>query len=147
MDKLRESEYFVVAGDLLIQVASADYSFFSQLGDNIGRMAEELSTLNLSKRGNTFCHSSLVFAWLELLGRRKNSAAPQFFRLAVDRYRNAIHEEESQYYLLNFLQILDLFPAIPASPLIEAVISKFEAGTTALGQLELSILDIGIGAV
>ena len=55
--------------------------------------------------------------------------------VAVERFRNAPTEDEAQHYLLNFLEILDCFPAVPTSPVAEAILSRYDAGSSPLRQL------------
>ncbi len=63
------------------------------------------NSLNISKRGDVIISTNLIFAFLQLFGKRKVSIAPQFFKLAVERYRQALNEDESHNYLINFLEI------------------------------------------
>jgi hypothetical protein len=62
--------------------------------------------LTLSKRGDVVIFTNLTFAFLHIFGRKKNQIAPQFFKLAVDKYRSNLNEDESQNFLLNFLNII-----------------------------------------
>lgn len=70
-------------------------------------------------------HSNLLFAFLQLFGKKKNAIAPQLFKLAVDRYRNTLNEDESHNYLFNFLQIIDIFPSIPTVGIAESILSRY----------------------
>lgn len=101
---------------------------------------EGLSTANLSKKGDTIIFTNILFALLQQFGRRKNAIAPQILTTAVERYRSAINEEESQNYLLNFLEVMEYFPSIPTTAIIEAILARYEAATTAIRELELDFL-------
>jgi hypothetical protein len=93
--------------------------------------------LSLSRRSQIVIFTDLVFAFLHAFGRRKNPIAPQFFKLAVDKYRSTINEDESHNYLLNFLNIIDIFPSIPTAGIVEAILFRYETSTAFIGQLEL----------
>lgn len=80
-------------------------------------------------------YSNLLFTFLHLLGKRKNALAPQLFKLALDRYKNALNEDESHNYLYNFLQIIEIFPSIPTNGIAEAILTRYENQTTYIGQL------------
>lgn len=81
--------------------------------------------LELSKRGDVLIHINLIFAFLHLFGRKKHAIAPQLYKLAVEKYKNSLNEEESHNYLLNFLQIIEIFPSIPANSIADAIILRY----------------------
>jgi hypothetical protein len=67
----------------------------------------------------------MLFAFLQLLAKKKNAIAPQFLRVAVERYRNSLNEDESHNYLLNFIETVDIFPSIPCSSMVEAILARY----------------------
>jgi hypothetical protein len=108
--------------------------------DNPARLVESLSSINISKRGDVMIYSNLLFAFLHLFGKKKNAIAPQLFKLAVDRYKSALNEDESHNYLFNFLQIIEIFPSIPTVGIAETILSRHENSISPIGQLEFDIL-------
>jgi len=47
--------------------------------------------LSLSKKSQVIIFTHLIFALLQLYGKKKNPIAPQLFKLAVDKYRSTIN--------------------------------------------------------
>lgn len=103
---MKNSQLFANAGTYLIKIIEYNYTNFIANGDNLARLFENMSSINISKRGDVMIYSNQLFAFLQLFGKKKNGIAPQLFKLAVDRYRNTINEDESHNYLYNFLQII-----------------------------------------
>lgn len=69
--------------------------------------------------------TNLIFGLLHVFGSKKNQIAPQLFKLAVDKYRNNLNEDESQNFLINFINIMEIFPSIPAVSITEAVLFRY----------------------
>lgn len=90
LENLKNSELFANAATFLIKVIEHNYNNFIS-PENSARIVEGLSSINLSKRGDIMIYSNLLFAFLQLFGKRKNAIAPQLFKLAVDHYRNALN--------------------------------------------------------
>ena len=91
--------------------------------------------LSLAKRSSVIIYANLLFAFLHTFGKRKNPIAPQFFKLAVDKYRGTINEDESHNFLFNFLNITEIFPSIPTASIVEAILFRYETSTCYIGQL------------
>lgn len=53
-------------------------------------MLDNLSLLNLFKRSDIIIQTDIIFAMLAVLGKRKNGLAPQYYKLAVEKYRNSL---------------------------------------------------------
>lgn len=98
-------------------------------------MVENLANVNLSKRGDVIIYTNMLFSFLQQFGKKKNAIAPQLFKLAVERYRGNLNEDESHNYLINFLQTIDTFPSIPSNAIAEAILTRYENSTTYIGQL------------
>ena len=81
--------------------------------------------LSLSKRSKVIIFTNLVFAFLHTFGRKKNPIAPQFFKLAVDKYRSSLNEDESINYLTNFINAIEIFPSIPTVGIVEAILFRY----------------------
>ena len=125
IENIKNSELFINAASFLLKIAESNYPYFSNNNDNISKMVDNFSSLSLSRRSDIIIHSNLLFAFLQLLAKKKNALAPQFLRVAVERYRNSLNEDESQNYLLNFIQMIDIFPSIPCSSIVEAILGRY----------------------
>ena len=135
IDSLRDSELFAVAGTFLLRTIEYNYQNISS--EQLPRIVDYLSMLNLPKRSSVIIFTDLIFAFLHTYGRRKNAIAPQFFKLAVDKYRSSLNEDESHNFLFNFLNIIDIFPSIPTVGIVEAILFRYETSTCYIGELEL----------
>lgn len=118
IENLKASELFANAGAFLLKVVEHNYSNFSADSEGLVKIVDSLSSPTFSKRGDIMVYTNIMFALLQQFGKRKNAIAPQILATAVERYRSTINEDESENYLLNFLEVMEYFPSIPTTGIV-----------------------------
>jgi len=66
-----------------------------------------------------------LFTLLAIFGSKKNPIAPQIFKLCIEKYKLSINYDESINYGYNFLLLIEEFPSIPNSPIVDAVVERY----------------------
>ena len=144
IEALKDPEAFIPAGHCLLKNIELNYNFFVGSQELLLRAVESFSRLTPARRGETIVATTMLFGLLHTFGRRKNAIAPQLFKLAVDRFKNSLNEEETHNYLLNFAQIATIFPSIPMALVAEAILERYDAGVGSMGQLEYNVIEAAL---
>lgn len=75
-----------------------------------------------------------IFALLGIISTRKDSAQA-LLKVLINKYSHAFSEDESNFYIFNFIDLLKQIPTISFANIVENILSKVEASTNPLSSL------------
>lgn len=140
IDCLNDSNIFSIALLLLIKIIETNIDIVTNDPKNLNNTLNNLEHLAINKMEHFAAYVNGLFALLAILGTKKHPIAPQFFKLCIEKYKLAINYDESISYGYNFLHLIEDFPSIPTSAIVDAVVERYENYKEVITDLDIQLL-------
>lgn len=140
IDCLNDSNIFSIALLLLIKIIETNVDIVTNDPKNLNNTLNNLEHLAINKMEHFAAYVNGLFALLAIFGTKKHPIAPQFFKLCIEKYKLAINYDESISYGYNFLHLIEDFPSIPTSAIVDAVVERYENYKEVITDLDIQLL-------
>ena len=140
IDCLSDSNIFSIALLLLIKIIETNVDIVTNDPKNLNNTLNNLEHLAINKMEHFAAYVNGLFTLLAIFGTKKHPIAPQFFKLCIEKYKLSINHDESISYGYNFLHLIEDFPSIPTSAIVDAVVERYENYKEVITDLDIQLL-------